>query len=121
MSVLREVNPVKCVCVAASFITLPVIQTQLSRRVMKGRFRRSGETELRSRLRLKCDGTWRRTGAGGGGKGRGNKRMGCVTSRRHMTAEHRLARAVQTLQAEAMATLEPEPTEHNTTVWTDSR
>jgi len=31
---------------------------------------------------------------------RGNKRMEWVTSKRHMTAEHRLARAVQTLQAD---------------------
>jgi hypothetical protein len=30
----------------------------------------------------------------------GNKRMEWVTSKRHMTAEHRLARAVQSLQAE---------------------
>ena len=34
------------------------------------------------------------------GKWRGNKRMEWVTSKRHMTAEHRLARAVQTLQAD---------------------
>jgi len=34
-------------------------------------------------------------------KWRGNKRMEWVTSKRHMTAEHRLARAVQTLQADA--------------------
>jgi hypothetical protein len=33
-------------------------------------------------------------------KWRGNKRMEWVTSKRHMTAEHRLARAVQTLQAD---------------------
>jgi hypothetical protein len=33
-------------------------------------------------------------------KWRGNKRMEWVTSKRHVTAEHRLARAVQTLQAE---------------------
>jgi len=32
-------------------------------------------------------------------KWRGNKRMEWVTSKRHMTAGHRLARAVQTLQA----------------------
>jgi len=32
-------------------------------------------------------------------KWRGNKRMEWVTSKRHLTAEHRLARAVQTLQA----------------------
>jgi len=32
-------------------------------------------------------------------KWRGNKRMVWVTSKRHMTAEHRLARAVQILQA----------------------
>jgi len=32
-------------------------------------------------------------------KCRGNKTMEWVTSKRHMTAEHRLARAVQTLQA----------------------
>jgi len=31
---------------------------------------------------------------------RGNKRMEWVTSKRHITAEHRLARAVQTLQAD---------------------
>jgi len=31
---------------------------------------------------------------------KGNKRMEWVTSKRHMTAEHRLARAVQTLQAD---------------------
>ena len=31
-------------------------------------------------------------------KWRGNKRMEWVTSKRHVTAEHRLARAVQTLQ-----------------------
>jgi len=30
----------------------------------------------------------------------GNKRMQWVTSKRHMTAEHRLARAVQTPQAD---------------------
>jgi len=34
-----------------------------------------------------------------GEKWRGSKRMEWVTSKRHMTAEHRLARAVQTLQA----------------------
>ena len=34
-------------------------------------------------------------------KWRGNERMEWVTSKRHMTAEHRLARAVQTLQADA--------------------
>jgi len=33
-------------------------------------------------------------------KGRGNKRMEWVTSKCHMTAEHRLALAVQTLQAD---------------------
>jgi hypothetical protein len=33
-------------------------------------------------------------------KWRGNKRMEWVTSKRHMTAEHRLARAVHTLQAD---------------------
>jgi len=33
-------------------------------------------------------------------KWRGNKRMEWVTSKRHMTAEHRLARAVQNLQAD---------------------
>jgi hypothetical protein len=33
-------------------------------------------------------------------KWRGNKRMEWVTSKRHMTAEHRLARAVQTLQTD---------------------
>jgi hypothetical protein len=33
-------------------------------------------------------------------KWRGNKRMEWVTSKRHVTAEHRLARAVQTLQAD---------------------
>ena len=33
-------------------------------------------------------------------KWRGNKRLEWVTSKRHMTAEHRLARAVQTLQAD---------------------
>jgi hypothetical protein len=33
-------------------------------------------------------------------KWRGNKRMEWVTSKRHMTAEHRLAREVQTLQAD---------------------
>jgi hypothetical protein len=33
-------------------------------------------------------------------KWRGNKRMEWVTSKRHMTAEHRLARAVQTLQSD---------------------
>ena len=33
-------------------------------------------------------------------KWRGNKKMEWVTSKRHMTAEHRLARAVQTLQAD---------------------
>jgi len=33
-------------------------------------------------------------------KWRGNKRMEWVISERHMTAEHRLARAVQTLQAD---------------------
>ena len=35
-----------------------------------------------------------------GEKWRGNKRMEWVTSKRHMTAEQRLARAVQTLQAD---------------------
>jgi hypothetical protein len=34
------------------------------------------------------------------GKWRGNKRMEWITSKRHMTAEHRLARAVQTLHAD---------------------
>jgi len=34
------------------------------------------------------------------GKWRGNKRMEWITSKRHMTAERRLARAVQTLQAD---------------------
>jgi hypothetical protein len=34
------------------------------------------------------------------GKWRENKRMEWVTSKRHMTAEHRLARTVQTLQAD---------------------
>ena len=34
-------------------------------------------------------------------KWRGNKRMEWVASKRHMTAEHRLARAVQTLQVDA--------------------
>jgi len=34
-------------------------------------------------------------------KWRGNKRMEWVTSKRHMTAEHRLVRAAQTLQADA--------------------
>ena len=33
-------------------------------------------------------------------KWRGNKKMEWVTSKRHMTAEHRLARAVQPLQAD---------------------
>ena len=33
-------------------------------------------------------------------KWKGSKRMQWVTSKRHMTAEHRLARAVQTLQAD---------------------
>jgi hypothetical protein len=33
-------------------------------------------------------------------KWRGNKRLEWVTSKRHVTAEHRLARAVQTLQAD---------------------
>ena len=33
-------------------------------------------------------------------KWRGNKRMEWVASKRHMTAEHRLAQAVQTLQAD---------------------
>jgi hypothetical protein len=33
-------------------------------------------------------------------KWRGNKRMEWVTNKRHMTAEHRLARTVQTLQAD---------------------
>jgi len=33
-------------------------------------------------------------------KWRGDWRMDCVASKRHMTAEHRLARAVKTLQAE---------------------
>ena len=35
------------------------------------------------------------------GKWRGNWRMEWVTSKRHMTAEHRLARSVPTLQADA--------------------
>jgi hypothetical protein len=34
-------------------------------------------------------------------KWRGNKRMEWVTSKRHMTAKHRLVRAEQTLQADA--------------------
>ena len=34
-------------------------------------------------------------------KWRGNKRMERVTSKGHMTAEHRLTRAVQTLQNDA--------------------
>ena len=33
-------------------------------------------------------------------KWRGNKRMEWVTNKRHMTAEYRLARTVQTLQAD---------------------
>jgi len=33
-------------------------------------------------------------------KWRGNKRMEWVTIKRHMTAEHRLSRAVQTLQSD---------------------
>jgi len=33
-------------------------------------------------------------------KWRGNKKMECVASKRHMTAVHRLARAVKTLQAD---------------------
>jgi hypothetical protein len=33
-------------------------------------------------------------------KWRGNKRMEWVTSKRHMTAEHRLARTIQTLHAD---------------------
>jgi len=33
-------------------------------------------------------------------KWRGDKRMEWVTSKRHMTAEYRLARAAQTLQAD---------------------
>jgi len=36
-------------------------------------------------------------------KGRGKKRMEWVTSKCHMTAEHRLAQAVQTLQADVHA------------------
>jgi hypothetical protein len=32
---------------------------------------------------------------------KGNKRMEWVTSKRHMTAERRLARAVQTVQTDA--------------------
>ena len=50
-----------------------------------------------SRVQLKCDGTRWRTG---GEKWRGNERMEWIVSKRHMTAEHRLARAVQTLQAD---------------------
>ena len=50
----------------------------------------------RCRVQLKCDGTRWRTG----GEVKGNWRMEWVTSKHHMTAEHRLARAVQTLQAD---------------------
>jgi hypothetical protein len=39
-------------------------------------------------------------------KWRGNKRMEWVTSKRHMTAEHGLARAVQTLQADVHRSLD---------------
>ena len=52
---------------------------------------------ITSRLRLKCDGT--RCDAREK-KWRGNNRMEWVTSKCHMTAEHRLARAVQSLQAD---------------------
>jgi hypothetical protein len=40
-----------------------------------------------SRVQLKCDGTRLRTG-GGGGKGRGNRRMEWVASTLHTTSEH---------------------------------
>ena len=40
-------------------------------------------------------------------KWRGNKKMEWVTSKRHMTAEHRLARAVQTLQASSRLNWRP--------------
>jgi len=43
---------------------------------------------------------WWHTVTHGRGKWRGNKRMEWVASKRHMTAEHRLARTVQTLQAD---------------------
>jgi len=43
-------------------------------------------------------------------KWRGNKRMEWVASKRHMTAEHRLAQAVQTLQADYRK-LSPKPDE----------
>jgi len=42
-------------------------------------------------------------------KWRRNKRMDWVTSKRHMTAEHRLARAVQTLQADWTDSPPPPP------------
>jgi len=35
-----------------------------------------------------------------GGEVKGNKKMEWVISKRHMTAEHRLAQAVQTLQTD---------------------
>ena len=44
---------------------------------------------------------WWHTVTHGVEKWRGTKRMEWVTSKRHMTAEHRLARAVQTLQVDA--------------------
>jgi len=49
---------------------------------------------VRGRVQLKRDGTHLRTG----GEMKGKQET--VASKRHMTAEHRLARAVQTLQAD---------------------
>jgi hypothetical protein len=43
---------------------------------------------------------WLAHGDAPAGKWGDNKRMEWVASKRHMTAEHRLARAVQTLQAD---------------------
>jgi hypothetical protein len=43
---------------------------------------------------------WWHTVTHGLEKWRGNKNMEWVTSKRHMTAEHRLARAIQTLQSD---------------------
>jgi hypothetical protein len=57
---------------------------------------------LSARTRFVVDSSWNVIAHGDAReeKWRGNKRMEWVTSKHHMTAEHRLARAVQTLQAD---------------------
>jgi hypothetical protein len=57
----------------------------------------------RHRRRAEVESSWNVMAHGEAGeeKWRGNKRMEWVASKRHMTAEHRLARAVETLQTDA--------------------